>query len=237
MNGRSGGTLAVISLIVSVASLVIALLATTSGKSTEAFLLNSGTPTCSDPNWLVQVPDNQIAVSAFYVYGAHSSDLTIDGNQNTAWLQWWPTTGFGNNKPQDNYIEWDFSPLKYNLRLICIVDGWNQNIVTFDSIEPIRKASFDLQSTGCPVYQKTFNDNGYMGGLVAEWQPVKIRCRASQVRLVVDSVYNAVSPLCVAPPFGTGTTECRPLTGITEIRFYYSPDWLSGAGWSAPTKQ
>jgi hypothetical protein len=237
MSKRSSGCLGVISLIVSVVSLVIALLATTSGKSAESYILDSATPTCSDPNWLVQVPDDQISVSAFYYYQSDTPDHTINGDPNTAWLQWWPTADFGGNRPTDNYIEWDFSPLMYNLRLICVADGFNSNIVAYDSTEPIRKATIYLGGNDCPIYGKTFSNNGFMGGFPAEWQPVKVLCRASLVRLVVDSTYSAVTPLCEPSPLGAGTTECRPLTGISQVKFYYSPDWLSSISWSAPTKQ
>ena len=152
-------------------------------------------------------------------------------------MQWWPTTDFHNNKPADNYILWNFYPFNYNLRLICIADGWNQDILTYNGVELIRKATIDLGSNVCPVYVKKFNNNGFMGGLPAEWQQVKVLCKTSQVRLVVDSTYDAANPLCVSPPPHTGITECKLLTGISEVRFYYSPDWLSWVGWSAPTKQ
>jgi hypothetical protein len=223
--------------LVAVSGLVLAILGTAGGKSTESYLTSRGTPTCADPKWLLQVPDDQIYASAFYVHEPFSANQTIDGDQNMAWLQWWPTTDFNGNKPGYNYIQWNFYPSNYNLRLICIVDGWNRDIVAYDRTEPIRKATVGFGGNSCPVYKKTFSNNGFMGGLPAEWQQVKVLCRTSQVRLVVDSTYKAVAPRCVAPPPNIGTSKCKPLTGISEVRFYYSPDWLRWVGWSAPIKQ
>lgn len=227
----------IISFLVGLSGLLLAISGTAGGKSAESYLTGSGTPTCADPKWLLQVPDNQIYASAFYVHEPFSADQTIDGDQSMAWLQWWPTTDFDGSKPGYNYIQWDFYPSNYNLRLICIVDGWNRDIVAYDSTEPIRKATIRLGGNGCPVYKKTFSNKGFMGDLPAEWQQVKVLCRTNQVRLVVDSTYNAVTPLCVTPPPNKGTSECTPLTGISEVRFYYSPDWLKWTGWNAPSKQ
>lgn len=227
----------VISAFVAGTGLVLAISSTAGGKSTESYVMGSGTPSCADPKWLLQVPDSQIYASAFYVHEPFSANKTVDGDQNTAWLQWWPTTDFAGNKPGLNYIQWIFSPSTYNLRLICVADGWNQDIVAYDSTKPIRAATIRFGGNGCPVYQKTFSNNGFAGGLPAEWQQVNVLCRTSQVRLVVDSTYNAVTPLCVAPPSNMGTAKCEPLTGISEIRFYYSPDWLWWVEWSAPIKQ
>ena len=224
----------VIAVLATVLGLVLAIMATASGKSAKSYLTSSGTPTCADPKWLLQVPDNQIYPNAFYVYEPFSAKQTIEDNQNTAWLQWWPTTDFGGNKPEDNYIQWDFYPSSYNLRLICIIDGWNRDMAAYDSTEPVRKATISLTGNGCPVYEKKFTNNGFMGVGPAEWQQVNVLCRTSRVRLVVDSTYNAVNPFCAALP---GTTDCKPLTGISEVRFYYSPDLLSWAGWGASTKQ
>lgn len=233
--GKIIGTL--LTTLLAVLGIVIGLWTTAGGKSTEAYLTSSGTPTCANPKWLLQVPDSQIYANAFYVHEPYSANLTIDGDQNTAWLQWWPTTGFNGSKPGDNYIEWDFSPSNYNLRLICIADGWNQDLPAYDSVELIRKATIDLEVNGCPVYVKKFRNNRFTGSSPAEWQQVKVLCRTSKVRLVVNSTYNAVSPRCATPPPDERTIGCLPLTGISEVRFYYSPDWLTWARWDAPTKQ
>ena len=227
---------ALLTTLLGVLGIVIGLWTTAGGKSAESYLTSSGTPTCANPKWLLQVPDSQIYANAFYVHEPYSANLTIDGDQNTAWLQWWPTTDFNGNKPGDNNIEWDFSPFSYNLRLICIADGWNQDLLAYDSVELIRKATIVLGGNGCPVYEKEFRNNGFVGNSPAEWQQVEVLCRTSQVRLVVNSTYNAVSPRCATPPH-EGTIGCLPLTGISEVRFYYSPDWLTWAGWSAPAKQ
>jgi len=238
MIGKKGGVLGKIAgALVAVFGLVLAVLTTAAGKSTEAFLLGSGNPTCADPKWLLQIPDDQISVNAFYVRQPDSADLTIDGSQNTAWLQWWPTTKFKGNKPKDNYIEWSFAPIRYNLRLICIADGWNQDIVAWSSTELIRRATINLKSDGCPIYKKKFNNDGFVRGSPDEWQQVKVHCKTSKVHLVVNATYNAVTPLCVPLQPSKATTDCVPLTGITEIRFYYSPDVLSAVGWNAPSKQ
>lgn len=228
----------IISGLLAISGIVIGLLATAGGRSAESYLMDTGTPTCADPKWLLQVPDSQIYASAFYVREPYSANQTIDNNPNMAWLQWWPTKAFHGNKPADNYIQWDFSPYNYNLRLICIVDGWNQDILTYDGTELIRKAAIHLGGSRCPVYEKTFRKNGFMGGLPTEWQEVKVLCKTSVVRLVVDSTYKTVTaPLCVTLPSDIGTMRCLPLTGISEVRFYYSPDLLSGVGWSAPIRQ
>jgi hypothetical protein len=223
--------------LVAISGLVLAVSTTSSGKSAESYVLGRGTPTCADPKWLLQVPDSQIAVTAFYYHQPYSADLTIDGSQSTAWLQWWPTTDFNGYKPGDNYIRWDFSPVQYNLRLICIADGWNRDILAWSATEPIRRATIKLGSNGCPAYEKKFSNNGFLGGFPAEWQQVRVLCRTSVVSLVVDSTYKAASPLCVSLPPGVGITGCRPLTGISEVRFYYSPGVLQWVGWSASTKQ
>ena len=124
----------------------------------------------------------------------------------------------------------------YNLRLICIVDGWTQDNLTYNSTEPIRQATIDLLSKQCPFYDKTFNNNGF--DIV--WQPVRVSCDTSQVRLYLNSVYGAGSkaPMCVPPPPGTKAAGCRELTGISDIRFYYSPVPISLIiPWNAATKQ
>jgi hypothetical protein len=107
----------IISGIIAVFGLVLAISTNSSGKSAESYILGSGTPTCANPKWLLQVPDSQIAVTAFYYHRPYSADQTIDGNQSTAWLQWWPTTDFGGYRPGDDYIRWDFSRVHSRVRV------------------------------------------------------------------------------------------------------------------------
>ncbi len=221
------------SALLAVLGILIGLWATSGGKAVGSYVLQSGTPTCSNPKWLLLVPENntQITAHAFYEYMDHTARLTVDEDPTTAWLQWWPTTGFKDNTPQDNRIHWYLSNA-YDLRLICIVDGWPKNNPSYTRTEPIQKATIDLMNKGCPSYNKTFTDN------IWGWQQVRVACRTSDVVLYVRSTFrSAQTPYCARPPRGAGPTDCRALTGISEIKFYYSPDALTSAPWSAPTNQ
>lgn len=197
------------------ASVVISLAFTPTGRSVWSYLTSNTAPTCSNPGWLLQVPDNQITAYAYYEYSNHRANLTVDGDRTTAWLQWWPTADFQGNTPQDNRIHW-YLPGTYDLRLICIVDGWTQDNPSYTKTEPIRNAAIDLMNKNCHRYKPTFMDNNW------GWQPVNVTCKTSDVVLYVRSVWPAAeTPYCVDPPSGMG--DCRPLTGISEVKFYYSP--------------
>lgn len=220
---------------------------TPTGQAAKSLISHPTTPpSCSNPEWLLPVPDSQIFATSFYFapdtlggYNtpAHTADLTVDGSENTAWLQWWPTAGFHDANPRYNRIYWGF-PVAYNLRLVCIVNGWTESAVTYKGTEPIRKATINFGQATCHHYDKMLSNKGF----THTWQPVKVSCKTRNVYLFVDSTYNAVTfngapPDCVLPPLEARTTHCTGLTGISEVRFYYSPEILSGITWSAPTKQ
>jgi len=233
MGERGKGIATGIGLSLSIFAIALTLLLTQTGQSALTYAVDLGAkPTCLHPRWLLEVPNSQISVTAFYVPRPYFANQTVDGNLNTAWLQWWPTTDFGSYKPGDNYVQWNLSNA-YNLRLICVMDGWTQDILTYNSTEPIHKAVFDLLDR-CPLYEKTFTNKGF----TTTWQPVRVDCKTGKVRLYLKSVYRPASatPYCVPPPPGTLVTHCRKLTGISEIRFYYSPGPLSLAPWHAPVK-
>lgn len=233
-NGKVIGT--GIGLLLSILGIALTLILTQTGQSIKNYIANPARKaTCLHPRWLLPVPDNQISVSAFYVPRPHFANKTVDGNPNTAWLQWWPTTDFYGYEQGDNYIQWNL-PNTYNLRLICVMDGWTQDTLTYHATEPVRKAAIDLLNKHCARYSKTF----YNKGFATIWQPVRVYCKASKVRLYVKSVYHQqaiATPYCVPPPLGTEANGCRRLTGISEIKFYYSPGPLSAVPWNAPTKQ
>lgn len=222
MGGRGKGFIAAfataVGLILAIVSIAIALWPKES-ISAKNYVKNHGTPTCSDPKWLVAVPNDQISATSYYVAKPHSANLTVDGNQDTAWLQRWPTTDLPGNKPRYNRIHWDFSPNAYDLRLICIIDGWTQDYQTYESTEPIRNATIDLRTKSCPLYPATFINKGF----THKWQEVRVLCKTSNVRLVVQSTYQTKGPW--------------HLTGISEVKFYYTPSAVMGPQWSPPVNQ
>lgn len=97
-------------------------------------------PSCADPGWLLQVPDDPILANSWYAtrdslphYGTlHTPDLTVDNNVRTAWLQWWPTSGLSKSVSSGNYITWSFAQ-SYDIRLVCILNGWAEDSTTFNS--------------------------------------------------------------------------------------------------------
>jgi hypothetical protein len=217
---RSSGT--VLGIVGILAGIVVAFVVTATGHSTwsrAGSLISGAQPTCSDPKWLLQLPSNQIvSASAIYVHESDDPNMTIDGSRDTAWLQWWPTSDFKNYTPQNNRIAWKLSSSgTYGLRLICIVNGWAQNTLTYGKTEPIRNATIDPNNKQCPPHDETLA-NAYI-----TWQPVNVSCKTSKVTLYVRSTYRPTRiPYCAPPPDGLAP-GCRPLTGISEIKFYYSP--------------
>jgi hypothetical protein len=221
--GRPTGTVLGIAGIL--AGIVVAFVVTATGHATLSRIgsLASGShPTCSDPKWLLQIPDNQITSSAIYTDEDHYPDLTIDGSRDTAWLQWWPTSDFKDNIPQYNRIAWGLSSSgTYDLRLICIVNGWSRDTLTYGETEPIKTTTIDLNNEHCPRYNENLS-NTYIA-----WQQVSVSCKSSKVTMYIVSTYrSAGTPYCASPPDGLATS-CRPLTGISEIKFYYSPRLFS----------
>jgi hypothetical protein len=203
-------------------------------------------PSCSDPQWLLQVPDNQVSASAYYVqsdtiprYGEyHRADYTIDGDFGTSWLQFWPSPTSKLLKGSSDYIEWTF-PQRYNVRLICMVDGWTENNRTYENTFPISAATVymttsEIPANGppspsgtCPSRTPRFKDYLGKNGLISstvQWQPIKFHCLTADVVLHIDNVSEANRP---NPPPGVKLYGWqKPLTGISEVRFYYCPNFL-----------
>jgi len=204
-------------------------------------------PSCSDPQWLLQVPGNQVSANAYYVqtdtipgYGEyHRPGYTIDGDLGTSWLQFWPSPTSKLGQRSSDYIEWTF-PQRYNVRLICIVDGWTEDNITYEGTFPISAATVFAATSGippanglpspseaCPSSTPHFKDYLGKNGLVSstvQWQPIKFHCLTADVVLHIDSASEANRP---HPPLGVKLHGWqKPLTGISEVRFYYCPNFL-----------
>jgi hypothetical protein len=198
-------------------------------------------PNCSNPQWLLQVPDNSIFSSAYYFQQdslvqfrlVHVPDFTVDGDLRTAWLQAWPSPS-----SSSNYIEWTF-PSDYNVRLMCIVDGWTEDSETYDRTLPIGKATIyttntskhvpaigePVQSRNCSPGHVSFKD--YFKRYSYEWQGVTFNCDTNNVVLHIDGVSKASikrrgSMLSKIQFYDSP----RSLTGLSEVRFYYCPTML-----------
>jgi hypothetical protein len=122
----------------------------------------TGSPSCNNPGWLLQVPDDQILANSWYAatdtlqnYGTlHTPDLTVDGNPRSAWLQWWPTSGLSTNPSSGNYITWQFAR-PYDIRLVCILNGWEEDSNTFGSVEPVKSVTIGNTAPACSGTQAT----------------------------------------------------------------------------------
>jgi hypothetical protein len=96
----------------------------------------------------LQVPDDQILANSWYeatdnvqdYKTLHTADLTVDGNPRSAWRQWWPSSGIDDSPGSGNYITWSFAQ-SYDIRLVCILNGWEGDSHTFDSAEPVKSAT------------------------------------------------------------------------------------------------
>ncbi len=234
---------------------IVSFYLTSTGQAWKTFIINfDPKPTCNDPKWLLQVPDNQIFASSFYFqkdnipgFGVwHYPDSSIDGSVRTAWLQFWPPL----SKPKnDSYIEWTF-PQSYPIRLICIVNGWTGDRATYTATLPIGKATIyatdpavappavgiPIRSSQCPAQEQAFQDYMERNGSTTypyQWQAVPYWCTSSGIVLYIDSVSpdsikfraDTLVPAQLTPS-SLGTYQA-PLTGLSEIRFYYSPDSMS----------
>jgi hypothetical protein len=213
-----------------VSGLIVSFSFTPTGHATGIFFFDGDpTPSCDNPQWLLQVPDDQIsanpafeAVDKFQYYGiVHTADYTIDGSVRTAWLQWWPIYGF----KAKSYISWSFQQ-RYDVRLLCIVDGWTADSYTYDSTMPIKTAA--VVASGCSDVPVRFRHLGY----AHTWQPVELSCgKIGTVFLYPGSAYSLSgqmdrdSPYCVPEP-KPYQYKCEPLMGISEVRIYYSPGAL-----------
>ena len=241
--GIKGGLTGIITGIVSGA--MVAFFLAPTGQATWIAVRHSFTaPSCTNPQWLLQVPDSQVFASAYYEqrdrisnYGLfHVASNTVDGDMSTSWLQSWPSATTHLGQSSSDYIEWSFAQ-SYRIRLICIVDGWAEDTYTYTHTLPIGAAT--VYSTGetvppesgspspsgkCGRSQASFHDymheNGNVG-FVYQWQPISIDCATSKVVLRIDSVSKASLSL---------RQDRRPasLAGLSEIKFYYCPSMLCG---------
>lgn len=204
------------------------------------------TPNCSNPQWLMQVPDDQIFANSYYFspdtlhyYGIlHIPDYSIDGDLRTSWLQWWPTTNMNQGNQSDNYITWSF-PQKYAIRLICIIDGWTEDSNTYESTLPISKATIYSSYVSnskvrtyqlCPIIIAHLKD--YINAYTYQWQGVPFDCAANSITLQIDgvagtSIKDRVGHLDMVPEPSPNSNISAPLVGLSEVRFYYAPSFLS----------
>jgi hypothetical protein len=227
-----------------ISSAVVSFALTPTGHATEVLLYHHfSRPSCNNPQWLLQVPDDDIFANSYYFaidtvphYGLlHPPGLTVDGNLGTAWLQWWPTKRGG----AYDYITWTF-PNRYNVRLICVVNGWTEDNNTYYDTLPIGTATIyssagsshapPVRETACPATTVALKD--YINSYSYRWQGIFFRCETDGVTLRIDSV----SPSSIAarrgslipapePPPDEHISE--PLVGLSEVRFYYAPRFLS----------
>ena len=114
-------------------------------------------PSCSDPQWLLQVPDSDVFASAYYVQydkiqgydNFHAASNTVDGDLSTSWLQSWPSPTTYSGARDSDYIEWSFAQA-YNIKLICVVDGWAADLPTYRDALPIGTATVYVTNEGVP---------------------------------------------------------------------------------------
>jgi hypothetical protein len=219
-----------------ISGLLVSFFITSTGHSAGIRILEfvhfQKTPNCNDPGWLLQVPDDQILANSYYAtadtlryHGTlHTADLTVDGNVRTAWLQWWPTDSFGHTSYRRNYITWSLSR-RYDVRLVCILNGWTETSHTFDDVEPVKTGSIGVIDKECnqtPVLLKTRT-------YTYDWNPVRMTFGPTKfLCMQILSTYPAFSPDCVPGPL-RHERPCRPMTGLSEVRFYYSPAVLNWA--------
>lgn len=197
----------------------------------------AGSPSCTDPGWLLQVPDDQILANSWYAATdnvqdyktLHTPDLTVDGNPRSAWLQWWPSSGIDDSPGSGNYITWSFAQ-SYDIRLVCILNGWEEDSHTFNSAEPVKSATIGDKAPGCSGTQIKFTTHSY----TYAWNEVKLSrshptgLLCLQITAPYHETYKTDEQLKCAPvPQGSEGSSCRLLTGISEIRFYYSPSMLN----------
>jgi hypothetical protein len=205
------------------------------------------TPSCTNPQWLMQVPDDQIFANSYYFspdtlqyYGIlHSPDYSVDGDLRTSWLQWWPTTNMNQGNVSYNYVSWTF-PTEYHIRLICIINGWTEDSNTYESTLPIGKAtiysSYASNSKSSTNYQlcgnTTVSLRDYIDAYTYQWQGVSFDCSANSISLRIDSVASSsiidrAGHLDMVPEPKPDSNIKMPLVGLTEVRFYYAPSFLS----------
>ena len=192
-------------------------------------------PSCTNPGWLLQVPDDQILANSWYAAldtlphyeTLHTPDLTVDGNVRTAWLQWWPTKGLSQNASSGNYITWSFAQ-PYDVRLACILNGWEEDSRTFNSVEPVKYVTMGDTAPGCNGTGKKLKIHTY----TYAWNQVQLS-HSHSTRLLCLQIRHpyllSKKQLDCAPGPNGYRRPCRVLTGLSEVRFYYSPaplNWM-----------
>ena len=164
----------------------------------------SATPSCTNPLWLLQVPNSEVFASAYYerldqipnYRLLHVASNTIDGDLSTSWLQPWSPVTRHPGLSSSDYIEWSFAQ-SYRIRLICIVDGWAEDIDTYTRTLPIGTATvYSTEETvpptsgspspsgECDRPQASFQDYMQQNGRVIfdyQWQPIIFDCTTSKV--------------------------------------------------------
>ena len=233
-----------------VSGVLVAFYLTPTGQATLTAIRHHVTkPNCSNTQWLLQVPDNEIFASSYYFqadnipgYGIlHVPDSTIDGDLRTAWLQLWPSPST-HQRDSSDYIEWTF-PQKYHIRLICIVDGWTEDSATYvdtlpigaatiyatDSAKPAPMTGSPARSSQCSSLKQAFRDYLNKSGLEYsyDWQGAPFSCTTDDVVLHIDSVSKSSMAYrkgsLISSQIGA---DHGALVGLSEVRFYYCPDVL-----------
>jgi hypothetical protein len=230
-----------------ISSALVAFALTPTGSATTILVFHAHPrPSCANPQWLLQIPDDDIFANSYFFaldtiphYGLlHPPDLSVDGSLETAWLQWWPTTNLQPGNSYD-YITWGF-PHSYHVRLICVVDGWTEDNNTYRDTLPIGAATVyssprnfispPPQSDRCRPSDVIFKD--YIDSYAYRWQGVAFSCNTDSVTLRIDGVSAAsmkarLGSLVPAPEPPPDQHVSLPLVGLTEVRIYYAPSILS----------
>jgi hypothetical protein len=229
---------------------LVAFFLSPTGQATLATIRGGFTkPTCSNPQGLLQVPSDQIFANAYYVqndsipgYGVyHSPGNSIDGNLGTSWLQVWPSYTTNLGKRSSDYIEWSFSQ-PHNVRLICVVNGWAENDITYRRTLPIGTATIYVTDSEIPPSSgsprpsgvcssrttrfKDYLDREGRTGFAYQWQPVEFHCVTDNIVFHIDRVSKASKLKRPDLALYQLPRLVSPLTGLSEVRFYYCPLFL-----------
>ena len=233
-------------------SILVSFYFTATGQATLNTITHHLTkPSCNDPQWLLQVPDNAIFASSYYFQqdtipdynSLHSPNLTIDGDLNTSWLQFWPSPSTFSSNENSDYIEWTF-PQTYDVRLICVVDGWSEDRHTYVATLPIGTAKVYVTnpaaalppiglpsiSNQCASRTEYFKDYLEADGAISDsyqWQGVPFHCNTSNIVLHIMGVSSSSMKYRAGRLDQAQLGQYKAsLTGLSEIRFYYCPAML-----------
>jgi hypothetical protein len=158
-------------------------------------------------------------------------------------LQWWTTNDLNNGtrRKNNNLIYWVFAQ-RYDVRLVCVVDGWMDNSITYKETLPIGSAALLKIKPGVPVpvpddvcrKPHTFKDFIKQGASY-QWQGINVDYETQGLALVICDI----SPESEKSRPGLETVldpnnVSRPLVGLSEIRFYYVPDFCVWPGVCRP---